>query len=55
MNNEVESVWKRSWPNLRQYPFCVAEVWETTVNLSQDRRSLHRDLTQGPPESEAGV
>jgi hypothetical protein len=47
---------KRSCPDLRYYPvICLEGLRKTTKNLSQDRRSLGRDLNPGPPEYEAGV
>jgi hypothetical protein len=46
----------RSWPNLRYYPGIYPErPRKTTKKLSQDSRSLGRDLISGPPEYEAGV
>jgi hypothetical protein len=47
---------KRSWPNLRNYPrICPEGLRITTKNLSQDSRSLGRDLNLGPPEYETGL
>jgi hypothetical protein len=47
---------KRSWPNLRYYSgICQERLRKTTKNLSQDSRSLGRDLNPGRPEYEAGV
>jgi hypothetical protein len=41
---------------LRYYPgICLVRVRKTTTNLSQDSRSLGRDLNPGPPEYEAGA
>jgi hypothetical protein len=47
---------KRSWPDVRYFPgICLEGVRKTTKYLSQDNRSLGRDLNLGPPEYEAGV
>jgi hypothetical protein len=47
---------KRSWHNFRGYPGIFLEgLGETTKNLSQDIRSLGRDLNLVPSEYEAEV
>jgi hypothetical protein len=46
----------QSWPNLRYYPGIVLEwMRKTTKILSQDSRSLGRDLDSETPGREAGV
>jgi hypothetical protein len=43
---------KRLWTNLRYYPgSCLEGLRKTTKNLSQDIRSLDRDLNPGSPRS----
>jgi hypothetical protein len=42
---------KRSWPDLRYYPGIFVEgLRKTTKNLSQESRSLSRDLNSGPAD-----
>jgi hypothetical protein len=53
MINELERVWKRPWPILRQacYPsICLERLMKTTKYFIQDSR----DLNLEPPENEAG-
>jgi hypothetical protein len=41
---------------LRYYPdIFLDRLRKTTANISQDSRSLNRDLKPGPPEYEEGV
>jgi hypothetical protein len=47
---------RRSWPNKWYYPsICLEGLRKPTKSLSQDRRSLGRDLNTGHPEYEAGA
>jgi hypothetical protein len=56
VNGELETIWKRSWPDLWAYPGIHTEgLKKMTKNLGQDRRSPSRDLSPGPPEYELGV
>jgi hypothetical protein len=44
---------KRSWPNLRYYPYiCLEGLKKTMKNLIQHSRSLSQDLSPGLPEYE---
>jgi hypothetical protein len=47
---------KRSWPNLRYCPgICLDGLRKTTKKLSQDSKSVGRDLNPGPPDYKTGV
>jgi hypothetical protein len=47
---------KRSWSTLRHYPgMCLEGLNKTMKTLSQDSRSLVRDLNPGPHIYELGV
>jgi hypothetical protein len=55
VNDEVEKMWKRSWPNFKalflRLPGRIAENNENTVGVA----GLRRDLNPGPPEYETGM
>jgi hypothetical protein len=55
MNDELDRIWKRLWPNLRYYPTICLDGLGKTTNLSQDFWSLSRDFNLGPVEYKAGV
>jgi hypothetical protein len=47
---------KRSWPNLKYYlGIRLTALRKATKHLSQDTRSLVRDLNPVTPENETGV
>jgi hypothetical protein len=53
MNNEFKRIWKEA---IVAYPgICLEGLRKSTKKLSQDSRSLGRDLNLSPPEYEAGV
>jgi hypothetical protein len=56
VDEELERMWKWSWPNLRHYHGIYLEgLRETTKTLKQDRLSPGTDLKPEPSEYETGV
>jgi hypothetical protein len=53
MNDELERMWKVSWPNLMYYPGIFLEILRK--NLSQGSRSPEQYFKPGLPEYEAGM
>jgi hypothetical protein len=48
--------WKRSWPDLKYFAgICLENLKKITKALSEDSRSLDRDLNPGPNEYEKRV
>jgi hypothetical protein len=48
MSNELEGIWKWSWPNLKYYPTISLDVLRKTMeNFNQDNLSPSQDLNPG--------
>jgi hypothetical protein len=56
INNELERVWKWSWPNCRHYPLCFPRgANENNEKAQSGKLSLSRYLDQGPSEQKTQV